>query len=437
MSSLDFSLILFDKIFLYLIVLFLLLPVYIAIISKKSLGILDPITYLLIGSAFAASTAIFTFIVDQSSTKYLFSFLSTEICFLIGFTLAAPNKLSLERDCIKRGIHDKYYLNSKFFLIILGFFFFTLKGFQFTVIGIPLFEYNRLNMASAGFGIFQTLSSALLPLLCFRIVLQLINRKSSNAIAYFFLALLFITAILDGSKAGMLVLAQMFFLSYFLLNGNKNFVKINSYQNNQLNLKLKFALSGIIIVPILANVFTKFDDPTVGILGIVYRMVAFGDIFYQAYPNNSIEVLNQFGSLKQLFYPLITTFKIASPDALHYSIGEILNQSVENSFEGGGANARLNIVSYLMFGNLGFVFSFIVGLLLGYLRRLLLVNTVNFFKKIYIYIAVLSCSFLWNDLYLGIVVVVLLYLTATFWIFFEKMIILIKSRSIPLKNGVL
>lgn len=415
MSTLEFANILLNNIESYYLILIFISPLYIYIIYRKALGIFDPLTFAITGSMFATATAVFILRIDPTAENYIFSFFSTELLFLIGFLLVAPNAILIDFSQRKYTVVEKFTIDSSVNLLLLVLFYMVLKIIQYLIVGIPLLTYNRLNMASGGLGVFQTLSTALLPLLCLRVYKQFTQKGKNKITAYGALCIIITTILMDGSKAGVLIATQMFFMCsvMFKTDGEKLGHKY------RLSSKMKIVIFFAALSPLALNIFTKFDDVADGLYSIAFRVVAFGDIYYQSYSNKVIETISSKYSMFDILYPLLATFKLVAIDADRYSVGEILTQTVESSFEGGGSNARINIISYLVFENLGFIFSFAAGLLIGLLRKTLTMKTSNNVKKTYIYIAAIFASIIWTDLSNGLVLGVLMFAATSFWLAFE------------------
>jgi hypothetical protein len=394
MSTLEFANVLLNNIESYYLILLFISPLYIYIIYRKALGIFDPLTFAITGSMFATATAVFVLRIDPTAEDYIFSFFSTELLFLIGYLLVAPNAILIDFCQRKYTVVEKFAIDSNANLLLLVLFYMVLKIIQYLIVGIPLLTYNRLNMASGGLGVFQTLSTALFPLLCLRVYKQFTIKIKNKITAYSALLVIIITILMDGSKAGVLIATQMFFMCSIMFKTDDE--KLG--HKNRLSKKKIIIILFVILSPLLLNILTKFDNVADGLYGIAFRLVGFGDIFYQSYSNNVIETISKNYSIFDILYPLLGTFKVVSIDPNYYSVGEILTQTVELSFEGGGANARINIISYLIFGNLGFIFSFAAGLFIGLLRKTLTMKTSNNVKKIYIYIAAIFTSIIWTDL---------------------------------------
>ena len=414
MNDLYFISLVLENYELYLLIAICIAPIYIFIYNKKLVGIFDLIAYQLIGSLFAASTVIFLFLNYEINLKYIFSFFSTEITFLCGFFLLSPDKSKIYSKLkdieIPRNFHNKNFL-----LLVIAFIIFTaLKITQYYLVGVPIFFYNRLGMAESGLGYFQTFSFGLIPLICYRIVLEYNNSRSSKGWCQFFVLILLIFSILDGSKAGALLLVQILYLATILIYGIYN-IKI-SY------IKI-IILFSFIIIPIIVSILFKFDDLEDGFLSILTRFVGFGDIFYLGYSDGIIDLADKNINFYHLIvYPFLQTIKIVQPNDQFFSIGEFVNQSANNSFEGGGPNSRINIVSYILFGNFGFLFSFIIGLFIGYIRRSILIKSSNLNYRLILFAIIVSIPSMWTDISLGISVFTIFLSVMIIWLFFEFII---------------
>lgn len=104
--------------------------------------------------------------------------------------------------------------------------------------------------------------------------------------------------------------------------------------------------------------------------GLVYRFVAFGDVYWYTYPNGYIDLVNVTSPFVSLFNDFMGLFRLANWNALPDSLGLSIYR-MHHASDVIMVNPRLNIMGYIYFGYFGIVFSFVIGVIVGYIRLFL------------------------------------------------------------------
>ncbi len=99
-------------------------------------------------------------------------------------------------------------------------------------------------------------------------------------------------------------------------------------------------------------------------MGLLFRIVSYGDIYIFAYPEGTIESLSGTNPLVGMFGSFLSTFRLFPQESLHTNIGLQFTQIVFPDLDlFVGPNPQHAVFGYHYFGSLGFVLSFVLGLM--------------------------------------------------------------------------
>lgn len=119
--------------------------------------------------------------------------------------------------------------------------------------------------------------------------------------------------------------------------------------------------------------YIRLGSFTTSIIELLARFVFYGDIYWQAYPNDLLSVLNDSSPFKALFSDFLGSFRLIDWANLPTPIGIDLYKSVHSVDLMTGPNARHNVFGLLYFGYAGScLFSAVIGLCTGIFRQLCL-----------------------------------------------------------------
>jgi oligosaccharide repeat unit polymerase len=236
------------------------------------------------------------------------------------------------------------------------------------VSGIPIFQSSRLNAVAVGggFGFLLRFLDIYTPV-CIYLSYYFMLSANKNYRYVIFSGIIFslqiIISFLSGSKSAILGFVSVLFLFSILNKENfgKMIKKINKYQFLLLLIPLCGALLTIMV--------SSSNDIQTAIYALLFRLVSFGDVYYQAYPSGAVEELTRANIFTVLFGDLLRIFRIIPLEQAPPVIGFELTKIVNGIDTMTGANARHNVYGYVHFGVIGSLFfSFACGLVLNIVR---------------------------------------------------------------------
>ncbi len=341
--------------FLVLIVL----AFYLLIFRKSFSSLIDPLFLGVLAQAFSAAVVFILYFSRNIDAYYFYSFISTEIAFLIGcFALFRPPALSKVDISIFADRREEFKI---FCFVFFGFF----------------FLFSALYLKSAGFVLFRN-ESRLLIMQDLGIVSWFIDILWATAPLVFFLKRYIFN--LRSSTDYIVLISSMIFL---LTKGGKSdflpfifsvFLASYIFSITPLKRTLNFLIVLTPVLLILATTITlAIWNVNANVFYFVFeRFLLFGDVFFQGYDQAFFDSLPDSGFF-QYFFNSIYTFLcnglgwIPEPKVI---LGYEMSKFYYGIEEGMGPNARHNILGLYLFGPyVAIVFSFLVGLLLAVLRR--------------------------------------------------------------------
>ncbi len=411
----EFLISLNDNYITFFLILIFILNIYYWILHKKINSFWDPFCLPFIFSACACSVVVYMYFVDLLfKIEYLYTFFMTEFAFLIGFLFIKSidfSKINHNRSC---SIHFNMYL-----YIIFSMIFLILQIFSWLLIGNPLqASGSRLEFYNTGTGTFIIIIKAILPVLIWLILDRFFYYKSNileKIYDFFVIICVFLSLILSGAKSATLI---FIYIMFFYKIYNKN---INEKINKMIKYAFCYAIIGMFIVLAIET-----NESNIIFLPIRFflRLVASGDIFTYVYSANLFDVIKTNNFFVDIFSPLAAMLRLIEYEEVNKSIG----QQIWNLFTEGnrGPNPRHNIFGILYFGEFGgIIFSFIIGLLMSYIRNKLFYalsgNLILYFIYLELYINV--GSFLSGGLSMAISNIVsfciinLLIFSPSYWIY--------------------
>jgi hypothetical protein len=217
----------------------------------------------------------------------------------------------------------------------------------------------------------------------------------------------------------------MYIAALFFYGSNK-FSRINKIGNN-----FSIPIIILLILSALLNIYIKEDDLLVSIILLVERFIGYGDVYYMSFPNNIIDSINigSFGHV--LFNPILTTLRINLVDTNFLSYGASIMQYVQNNFDGGGPNARQNLLAYYFLREYGFLFSFFAGSTVGLLRKFILSIRSNYYNIYFIFIlSFVGCAVFFTDIPYSISLSILNIIFFCIWILYSKLVTMMLIKNI-------
>lgn len=337
------------NIWLYVLSILILVLPALYLYNKFGSSIIDPLVYQLLMAVFANAIPIFLYLTGNCSKELFFYFLASESLFWFGIIRFSGKTTRFQEKTIKNELHIEVSLFAGFFFLYA-----FLEVFTYLKFGIPALMTNR-NQVYAGSGGWG-LISYIKPFLSLYFLIYLMDKfyKKQFKRKYLYCSIFYlITCLLDGGRGAIM----NFFFAYFFYRA--------FYVGKMPKIKLKYLL----VVPLFALVSISFQMVTEGesaLLMLGERIVAFGDVYYFAYPNDVINTIKLPDPILHLLSPILRPFRIVS-----YTLDEALplgskvlyamNSEYELAEVMSAPNTRIPIASWIYFKWYGLVLSFLVG----------------------------------------------------------------------------
>jgi len=231
--------------------------------------------------------------------------------------------------------------------IVYGWFLFVLWLFLI-VFNIRIFGIRNFNKLGGGSGLIVRLLWIVNPLLIYTIVYLFIKgRRKHRMIVCLFLILYAINAFLSISKSSILRILTACMTFYFLNPSEKGIKHIVK----------KYGVLLLCVSIIFGSLLLSFMNDTnmfEGILGLLYRFVAFGDVYTFAYPNQIADKIRgniDVPFMKYLFSSLLPMYRLANYESfMDCNIPGMLVERVAGKGIAEGPNSRFNVVGYIFWG---------------------------------------------------------------------------------------
>jgi len=347
-----FVLKLFDNPGWYLLSLFISMLVYLPVIRKLSESIFSPMFYTLLMLAVANAVPIFLAFIGEISAQHFLYWSSSEILFLVGLSLfysrSGPPRIAINNEIRFAKLLFWFY----FYLFIVG----TVLIFSFE--GIPAFKVSRLQLTNEFTGPLSRLlefAKLYLTIYSFYSLRRFPKKRFS---AYAALLVVIVSSLLSGSKSSALLLVFSFYFYRYVFESRpipwRNMVKYLPW----------LCASAMIVVSLQTG-----NDIGSSALGLVYRLVGNGDIYWMAFGSGRIDEIEIHNSILHLFTGFLSPAKLIPSSMIEPYIGLQLQNLIYPSLSGivMGPNTRPSILGWVLFRWGGLVFMFILGMLVSLL----------------------------------------------------------------------
>ena len=332
------------------------LPLFI-IAKRYTRSWIDPLRILVFFVSFANVIPLFLFFIKEIPIYLFFYFICSETLFWLGFVVFASKKIVLS---------TKKLINEKKISALLYFFFYTFYVsstlFSYLNFGIPIFAESRLTtlQGSGGFGIISRLNAFFVIYLSIYSYYQLDKKKS--CLYRFFPIIVFVTiaafGILSGSRSSFLTFVFAYFgYQYFYKGILPNVKKVIKYA--------PLVVGGALAVLLITNPGSLES----AFINLGYRFIASGDVYWMAYPNETINSIHMGDSFSYLFSGILGPLRLIDNMKISPPVGAQLTWIVNPILQGimVGPNARPPVLGYVLFGWFGLPYSFIIGLFTSFL----------------------------------------------------------------------
>lgn len=336
---------------LYIVSLIAVGSIYYPIIKHISLSFIDPIFIALIGDAFASTIPVFLFITGNCSYNTFIYFCVCQIVFFGSYFIFRKPSTSFKKyRIVEENISNVGYV---FFLGI----YIASNLLTYILLGIPLFKESRLETysGSGGLGILSYFTGIALFYCCVYLF-YLLKKKRWTLLAKLNIVLIAIFSILSGSKGSILIILYgYFFYKYYYLNQKIKFKDIKKY------------LPVILLFPIVMIVINS-GNGLMAFLDFGIRLVAYGDIYWEAFPNGTMNSINIDSPAYYIFGPILAPFRLIDGSMVEPPIGAQLNWIVSPAENGimKGPNTRLSVLCWIIFKNYGIIIASLFGIFFAY-----------------------------------------------------------------------
>ena len=393
MQNFQFFILLLDNLWLYFFSLIICtIPIFI-IAKKYTRSWIDPLRIGLLFVAFANTVPLFLFLINEIPIYLFCYFILSETLFWIGFVWLAKKEIKFSSKKIINEIRISNLLYFIFFVLYVSF-----TTFSYLKFGIPIFAESRLAtfFDSGGFGVLARLNSFFI--LYILMYSYFILDKKKSLFYRLFSILVFITiattGILSGSRSGFL----MFIYAYF---GYQYFFKKTLPKIKKVLKYAPIILSGAIIVLLI----TTQGSINNAFIALGSRVIASGDVYWMAFPNEIFKNLNVGNNFTYLFSGFLGPLRIIDYSSVSPPIGAQLTWTLIPSLQGimVGPNGRAPVLGYVMFGWGGLIFSFILGIFTSVLIfRTAKIFPEGFISSVFVFYIYMNAQHFIGDSPLGI-----------------------------------
>ncbi len=372
MNKFEFDLLIINNLDGFFIYLFLNGLIVFFILRKHIYSIFDPLAFGMILSICAYSTVFFSYHFNLINHYYFFSFVLTQSLFFFGFLMNAPIK---QRDfTMNYSMNKNNEITPAFFIYMISSILYIISQLiVYYVSGIPLFMESRLETFTGGSGygilgrIIYVTSIVSLSFATYRLLFKK-NNIFANFYDYIIIFFSIVVAVLSGSKAGILLLIFIIFLTVFF--ARKSFFNPKIEKKFQ---KISISLLIILFPVTFLTLFIQlgFDNLNEILISLLLRFVHTGDIFFMAYPNDVLAYLNtNENGFFALFRSILGALRIVSWENLPTNLGLQVFWYHYDTDLVTGPNARHNVFGLFYFGFMGsLLFSFFLGYIYSFIRN--------------------------------------------------------------------
>lgn len=316
----------------------------------------DPMRYFMLFAMLANAVPPFLYQQGLCSEELLLYFYLSEALLWAGIlTLARPRKPFAK-------IALKYDAEVGYQLYVFAFVVYTaVTLLSYALYGVPLFlDKSRLSVyaESGGFGLFIRING-FLAIYILVYGFYLLQQGRQRLMSWLGLAGVSLILLLNGSKSGLLnVMFAFWGYSVYYLG------KVPQSKRVAIFLLVgMLAAIGILLVQ-TANLGGTWLTAA---MGFVTRLSASGDAYFIGFPYNNYDVVEVEHPMRYLFSGPLAAFRLIPPEETT-SIGNQLGWYIypKSVGENLGPNARMPLLSYILYGWGGLVLSYIGGLLISW-----------------------------------------------------------------------
>ncbi len=370
-----------------LVVIFLAL--HALLIKRWTVGIYDPLFLLLVSNALGWAIVWFMFLRGEIAAIYVASFTCAQLALYAGMGIA---RLLGGNANIGPLTPEEGPALPALTLILATMTHVVSNLAVWTLAGIPLLRDSRLGAfhGSGGFGIFERLAESSGWIALFSAVYLCLGwprlRRSPAMVAFWFWYLLAIA--LSGSKGALLTTVQCI-LSIAFVYGRLRLQPSHFWGGHA----GKWLIGAATLFAFAVLALQHEGDLVLAGIGLLYRIVSYGDVYIFAYPDATIEYLQGDNPLVGLFGGFLSTFRLFPVELLHTNLGYQLVGIVFPELNlVVGPNPQHAVFGYHYFGVLGVAFSLVLGLLT------MAIHTLFYFRRHHVFVSGLVAFMLYFGL---------------------------------------
>lgn len=355
---------LYSNLTLYLSLLGLVFIIYYAWFGNKVRHVADPLMIGFVAQVFSCSVVLLLEFTSEIDDFYFYSFLYTEVMFLIPLLFMRKNYVKINDDSHERFLaykrwnygYSSFYYTTTILLIITSIYYFA-------IVGIPILnQLSRLDTNESA-GIISWFTDVYWVCFPAMVAIKRYVYRRKSFVDYVLLLLCFVCLLVKGGKSDFFFMIVSLFLvkEVYQIRELAKVVKILSY------------ISPLIILGLMVVIFSVWGANGSVVSAFFERFVLFGDAFYQGYSKpfmdslpKDIYVWDYFfgGTINKL--SMILGYPVKDKVIFGYEISKYYY----NIDSGIGPNARQNILGLYLFGPYFCgVFSFVLGLIYLAIRR--------------------------------------------------------------------
>jgi len=419
MNNLDFFILLNSSIWIYVTSLSVTVALFYITIKYYNLSLLNPLVFSLFTFLTGFSAAIFLYSISKIDLNGFFYLVVSSLIFWIILLSLLRRKNTLVRYRIK---NETKISNFIFFGAYSSYLAFNILTYY--LIGIPIFnEDSRLSTyAGSGLGFLERLQPAVLIYSLFYIFNKI--NGNSGKIGYYLLFMpIMIFGILSGSRSSFLIVAFSFW-------GYRTFYL--GVQPNFKNVKKLFLV--VIVLTLISFLFQWSGDYYFALISFLERIVASGDIYWYAMPNETWLQVTIQRPIEHIFTGFLGPLRIIdtakSNTPIGFQLTSIVNPSMIDAKT--GPVALFQIFGLISFGWVGgAIFSGAQGLLAGFALRITSLRSNSLLLSSLFYLFYYSSIMLLGDISFGFGI----FLSALLGVIYLSLFVLISQLFYKCQRG--
>ncbi|UFP95971.1 hypothetical protein [Gloeobacter morelensis] len=323
------------------------------LVRRHIFSIFDPMFYFVLSQSIGVAVTIYTWNALNFRADYLLLFLLNTACLIAGivvFKPRAPRPIPI----------DRVYLQVLAFLFLGALV--SINGYVALTSGLAIFSDDPQSKKALFFesGLVRRFSVVISTVGVFPVLLLLFSERLpwQRFLYSGMLSVYVLAGLLSGSKGGILTLIFKVFFVSLLVKTPRGFKNLTA---------TAIAAAGVAgLLFVLSLTSLARGEATITDL-LLTRMVAEGDVYYYAFGLDLIPALEQrFGNFLTYITNDLTSFLRLTEHS--YNIGGYIFYLLFGIYSGFGPNSHNQVEGIVFFKQFSWLYSFGVGLLIGFVR---------------------------------------------------------------------